>query len=86
MKKLILFGLMLAMLVSFVMAEGQSEAEETKRIVHFHWTETTYDKINNNAVAMFQAKHPNVEVKILLLPDGDRAAKIRTASVSDRNT
>jgi ABC-type glycerol-3-phosphate transport system substrate-binding protein len=83
MKKLIFIGLMLAVMASMVMAGGQDEAEETKRIVHFHWTETTYDKINNKAVETFQTKHPNVEVKILLLPDGDRAAKIRTALAAE---
>lgn len=83
MKKLLFVGLMLAILASMVMAGGQEEAAETKRIVHFHWTETTYDKINNNAVNLFQAKHPEVEVKILLLPDGERATKIRTALAAD---
>ncbi len=83
MKKRALF-LVLVLLVaaSVIWAGGQKEVEK-KRIVHFHWTETTYDKINHQAVDLFQEKHPEVEVKILLLPDGDRAAKIRTALAAD---
>jgi len=77
-RRLLLIALILVVFSSMVWAGAQAETEK-KRIVHYHWTETTYDKINNNAVAMFQAKHPNVEVKMLLLPDADRAVKIRTA-------
>ena len=83
MRKALLLVLVLGLLASVVWAGGQTGAVEKKRIVHFHWTETTYDKINNHAVELFQAKHPEVEVKILLLPDGDRAAKIRTALAAD---
>jgi ABC-type glycerol-3-phosphate transport system substrate-binding protein len=78
MRKLLLVVLVLALIGSFVWASGQKEAEK-KTIVHFHWTETTYDKINANAAQVFMQEHPNVEVQILLLPDSDRAAKIRTA-------
>lgn len=77
-RRILLITFIVVVLASMAWAGGQGETQK-KRIVHYHWTETTYDKINNNAVAMFQAKHPNVEVKLLLLPDGDRAAKIRTA-------
>ncbi len=82
MRKVLLLVLMLGLLASVVWAGGQ-KAAEVKRIVHFHWTETTYDKINNNAVSLFQAKHPEVEVKLLLLPDADRGAKIRTALAAE---
>ena len=47
-------------------------------LFHYHWTETVYDQINENAVKQFMAKNPNVEVKMVLLPDGDRANIIRT--------
>ena len=81
MRRALLFVLVLLIAGSFAWASGQKEgaAAAQKRIVHYHWTETSYDKINNNAVALFQKKHPDVEVRMLLLPDGDRAAKIRTA-------
>ncbi len=77
-KRVLILGLSLLVMASFAWANGQGEGAK-KRIVHYHWTETSYDKINNHAVEIFQAKHPNVEVKMLLLPDADRAAKIRTA-------
>jgi ABC-type glycerol-3-phosphate transport system substrate-binding protein len=76
-KRVLILGLALLVMASFAWANGQGEGAK-KRIVHYHWTETSYDKINNHAVELFQAKHPNVEVKMLLLPDADRAAKIRT--------
>ena len=60
-------------LVSFSWA-----APAKKVIVSYHWTETIYDPINLNAVKIFEKKHPDVEVKLLLLPDGDRANIIRT--------
>ena len=53
-------------------------AAPKKTIVHYHWTETVYDPINLNAKKMFEAKHPDVEIKLLLLPDGDRINIIRT--------
>jgi len=53
-------------------------AAPKKVIVHYHWTETIYDPIDLNAVKIFEKKHPDVEVKLLLLPDGDRANIIRT--------
>ncbi len=77
-RKILLLCIAFILISGIVWAGGQKEAEK-KRIVHYHWTETTYDKINNNAVKIFQEAHPNVEVKMLLLPDGDRASKIRTA-------
>ncbi len=75
---------LLLVAAAVIWATGQKEgtaaaAVAKQRIVHYHWTETTYDRINNQAVALFQQKHPEVEVRILLLPDADRAAKIRTA-------
>lgn len=77
--KRVLFVVLLCIGISaFIMAAGQKE-EPKITITHYHWTETTYDKINQKAVEIFQAKHPNVTIKMLLLPDGDRAAKIRTA-------
>jgi ABC-type glycerol-3-phosphate transport system substrate-binding protein len=82
MRKVLFLALMLALLASAVWSGGQ-KATEVKRIVHFHWTETTYDKINNHAVELFQAKHPDVEVELLLLPDADRSTKIRTALAAD---
>jgi len=82
MRKVLLLVLMLGLLASVVWAGGQTETEK-KRIVHFHWTETSYDPINNNAVNLFQAKHPNADVKILLLPDADRRNKIRVALAAD---
>jgi ABC-type glycerol-3-phosphate transport system substrate-binding protein len=78
MKKLLLVVLVLVLLASFAWAGGQKEAEK-KTIVHFHWTETLYDPINNAAKAKFEAAHPNVEVQLLLLPDGERDDKIRVA-------
>jgi len=53
-------------------------AAPKKVIYHYHWTETVYDGINSNAVKMFMAKNPGVEVKMVLLPDGDRVNIIRT--------
>ena len=53
-------------------------AAPKKVIYHYHWTETVYDGINSNAVKMFMAKNPDVEVKMVLLPDGDRPNIIRT--------
>jgi multiple sugar transport system substrate-binding protein len=53
-------------------------AAPKKVIYHYHWTETIYDVINTNAVKMFMAQNPDVEVKMVLLPDGDRANIIRT--------
>ncbi|MBA7466687.1 hypothetical protein ES707_01875 [subsurface metagenome] len=82
MRKVLLLVLMLGLLASVVWAGGQ-KATEVTRIVHFHWTETSYDPINNHAVELFQAKHPEVEVKILLLPDADRRDKIRVALAAD---
>jgi ABC-type glycerol-3-phosphate transport system substrate-binding protein len=77
-RRVLLFGLLLLCLASFAWAGGQGESAK-KTITHYHWTETTFDKINNHAVAVFQAKHPNVTVKLLLLPDADRKSAIRTA-------
>ena len=69
MTKRVLFCLMaLLVLVAFSWA-----APPKKTIVSYHWTETIYDPINLNAVKIFEKKHPDVEVKLLLLPDGDRA-------------
>jgi len=51
-------------------------------LIHYHWTETTYDPIIQKAVKAFEAKHPNVEVKVIFLPDADRANVIRTVLAS----
>ncbi len=72
-KKLLLIALAVLLVAVFTV----SAAPKT-RLVHYHWTETIYDPINQKAVAMFEAKHPDVEVKLLLLPDGDRRNIIRT--------
>ncbi len=47
-------------------------------LYHYHWTETVYDAINANAVKQFMARNPDVDVKMVLLPDADRANIIRT--------
>ncbi|MFZ4615155.1 MAG: ABC transporter substrate-binding protein [Rectinemataceae bacterium] len=47
-------------------------------LYHYHWSETVYDQINTNAVKKFMADNPGVEVKMVLLPDGDRVNIIRT--------
>ena len=65
--------LVLALAATFVVG-----AAPKKVIYHYHWTETIYDVINANAVKMFMAKNPGVEVKMVLLPDGDRPNIIRT--------
>lgn len=83
MRKVLLLVLMLGLLASMVWAAGQTGAAEVTRIVHFHWTETSYDPINNHAVEMFKAKHPEVDVQILLLPDAQRRDKIRVALAAD---
>ena len=62
----------------FVLVAFTWAAPPKKVIVHYHWTETSYDPVNLNAVKIFEKKHPDVEVKLLLLPDGDRANIIRT--------
>ncbi len=82
MKKVLLLVLVLGLLASVIWAGGQKATAMT-RIVHYHWTETSYDRINNNAVNLFQVKHPEVEVKILLLPDADRRDKIRVSLAAD---
>ena len=65
MKKMLVLLIVLLSFTAFVWAGGQQEKAKKVRIVHYHWTETTYDKINLKAVELFQKKHPNVEVKIL---------------------
>jgi ABC-type glycerol-3-phosphate transport system substrate-binding protein len=77
-RRVLLLGLALLVLASFGWATGQKDGGK-KTITHYHWTETTFDKINNHAVETFQAKHPNVTVKLLLLPDDQRVKTIRTA-------
>jgi len=74
MAKRVLFAVLaLALLAAFVVG-----AAPKKTLVHYHWTETSYDPINMKATQDFMAKHPDVEVKILFLPDGDRPNIIRT--------
>jgi ABC-type glycerol-3-phosphate transport system substrate-binding protein len=82
MRKVLLLVLVLGLLASVVWSAGQV-ATEKKRIVHFHWTETSYDPINNNAVELFKAKHPEADVQLLLLPDADRRNKIRVALAAE---
>lgn len=77
-----LLVLLLLLMVSMVFAAGRTESTTKKKIVHYHWTETSYDVINNKAVQMFQEKHPDVEIDLLLLADGDRANQIRIALAS----
>ena len=72
-KRFLFSVLALLVLVAFGWAAGPK-----KVIVHYHWTETIYDPINLNAVKIFEKKHPDVEVKLVLVPDGDRATIIRT--------
>jgi ABC-type glycerol-3-phosphate transport system substrate-binding protein len=71
-RKVLLIVLAVLLTVSFTVGAAK------KRIIHYHWTETIYDPINKKAVDMFEAKHPDVEVKLLLLPDGSRDDIIRT--------
>jgi multiple sugar transport system substrate-binding protein len=71
-KRIFSIVLVLAVLVTF------SWAAPKITLIHYHWTETAYDVINQNAAKVFMAKHPNVDVKLLFLPDGDRVNIIRT--------
>lgn len=84
-RKLFLGVLVLLLMSTFVFAAGQEEAVEKQTIVHYHWTETSYDVINKVAVEMFKEKHPEVEVELLLLADADRANQIRIALASEGN-
>jgi multiple sugar transport system substrate-binding protein len=72
-RRVLLLVLVLVLAVTFVVG-----AAPKKVIYHYHWTETIYDVINTNAVKMFMANNPDVEVKMVLLPDGDRKNIIRT--------
>ena len=74
MAKRVLFVVMaLVLLAAFTVG-----AAPKTTLFHFHWTETVYDGINTNAVKAFEKANPNVEVKMVLLPDGDRVNIIRT--------
>ncbi len=77
-KRVLVLVLALMLVVSFAFAAK-------KALVHYHWTETIYDPINMNAKKMFEATHPDVEVKLLLLPDGDRINIIRTVLAANGN-
>ena len=68
----------LVLVVAFALFATLVAGAAPKVIYHYHWTETVYDGINQNAVKMFMAKNPGVEVKMVLLPDGDRVNIIRT--------
>jgi multiple sugar transport system substrate-binding protein len=85
MRRFALLAAALLAVASLASAGGQKEAgaEAKKRIVHYHWTETVYDKINQAAADKFMSTHPNVEVKLLLYSDQDRATKIRTTLAAD---
>jgi len=71
-KKVLLIALVVLLAVSFTVGA------QKKKLIHYHWTETLYDPINQRAADMFMAKNPNVDVKVLYLPDGDRVNIIRT--------
>lgn len=80
MKRGILVILLATGLVALAFANGQSEsASKHVTLIDYHWTETTYDPLMEHLVKVFEDSHPNVTVKLLLLPDAQRAAKIRTA-------
>ena len=79
-RRVLLLALVLLLLTSFVLSAAQK-----KRLVHYHWTETTFDALNLNAVKKFEAAHPDVEVKLLLLPDSDRPNIIRTVLAANGN-
>jgi multiple sugar transport system substrate-binding protein len=72
-RRVLIAVMALALLATFAAGAAPKEV-----LFHYHWTETIYDTINENAVKLFEAKNPNVEVKMVLLPDGDRANIIRT--------
>jgi multiple sugar transport system substrate-binding protein len=72
-KRVLFVVLALTLLAAFTVV-----AAPKKTLVHYHWTETSYDPINMKAAQDFMAKHPDVDVKVLLLPDGDRPNIIRT--------
>ena len=82
-KKRWLVVMVLLLMVTMLFAQGRVESSQKKEIVHYHWTETSYDVINNKAVQMFQEKHPDVKVNMLLLADADRANQIRIALASE---
>ncbi len=73
-KRILLLAIALALIAVFAV----SAAPKKKTLVHYHWTETVYDGINMNAVRTFEKNNPEWEVKLLLLPDGDRINIIRT--------
>jgi multiple sugar transport system substrate-binding protein len=77
-KRVLVLVMALMLLVSFAWAAK-------KALVHYHWTETVYDPINLNAKKVFEASHPDVDVKLLLLPDGDRINIIRTVLAANGN-
>jgi len=77
-KRVLVLVLALMMVVSFAFAAKKS-------LVHYHWTETIYDPINMSAKKTFEAVHPDVEGKLLLLPDGDRKNIIRTVLAANGN-
>jgi ABC-type glycerol-3-phosphate transport system substrate-binding protein len=77
-KRVLVLVMALMLLVSFAFAAK-------KTIVHYHWTETLYDPINTKAKVAFEASHPDVDVKLLFLPDGDRKNIIRTVLAANGN-
>jgi len=70
-------ALLLVLTMAFVAALAVNAAPKTI-LYHYHWSETVYDPINANAVKKFMADNPDVEVRMVLLPDGDRVNIIRT--------
>jgi multiple sugar transport system substrate-binding protein len=73
-KRVLLLALALVLIAAFAVGA----APRKKTLIHYHWTETTYDQINLNGVRTFEKNNPEYEVKLLLLPDGDRINIIRT--------
>jgi multiple sugar transport system substrate-binding protein len=71
-KRILLIALVVLLAVSF------AAVAQKKELIHYHWTETTYDVINKKAVDQFMVQNPGVRVVVLYLPDGDRVNIIRT--------
>jgi multiple sugar transport system substrate-binding protein len=76
-RRVLLLVLALALVATIVVG-----AAPKKVIYHYHWTETFFDVLNQNAAKMFMAKNPDVEVKMVLVPDGSRKEIIKTVLAS----
>jgi ABC-type glycerol-3-phosphate transport system substrate-binding protein len=75
----------LLILVALAVLVTVGWSAQKKRLVHYHWTETVFDTLNMNSVKKFETAHPDVEVKLLLLPDSDRQNVIRTVLAANGN-